>query len=207
MATDSTTQLQHLLNRINAGDQPARDELISRACERLRRLTRKVFQDFQRVRRFEDSADVLQNSVLRLMRRLRTVSVSSVADFFCLAAREIRLELLDLVRHYYGPAGTGTNLAPALRAPNDDGSELDHAMEGADSKYNPSELSFWTEFHAEVEKLPEKERAVFDLLWYHGMAQEEAAAVLTTSLSTLKRDWLAARLRLRPFFENETFSA
>src|ERR1700752_2967339 len=108
MEADSTTQLQNLIDRINAGDCKAREELIGRACERLRRLTAKILQDYRRLRRFEDEDDVLQNVVLRLMRRLRAVSVTSVADFFYLAAREIRLELIDLARRYYGPSGQGT---------------------------------------------------------------------------------------------------
>jgi RNA polymerase sigma-70 factor (ECF subfamily) len=44
--------------------------------------------------------------------------------------------------------------------------------------------------------MPEAEREVFDLLWYQGMTQEEAADLLGLSLSTVRRRWQAARLRL-----------
>jgi RNA polymerase sigma-70 factor (ECF subfamily) len=48
-----------------------------------------------------------------------------------------------------------------------------------------------------VEALPEPERAAFDLLWYQGLTQEEAAQVLGVSISTVKRRWLDARLSLQ----------
>jgi RNA polymerase sigma-70 factor (ECF subfamily) len=54
----------------------------------------------------------------------------------------------------------------------------------------------WSEFHAQVDGLPREERDVFDLLWYQGLTQAEAAAVLEISLRTVKRRWLAARVGL-----------
>jgi hypothetical protein len=41
---------------------------------------------------------------------------------------------------------------------------------------SPEELERWTEFHCQVEALPAEGREVFDLLWYHELTQEEAAA-------------------------------
>src|SRR5437764_1134251 len=57
-------------------------------------------------------------------------------------------------------------------------------------------LAIWSEFHQRVDALPEEEREVFDLLWYQGLTQPNAAAVLGISEATLKRRWLAARQRL-----------
>jgi RNA polymerase sigma-70 factor (ECF subfamily) len=47
-----------------------------------------------------------------------------------------------------------------------------------------------------VEALPEGERAVFDLLWYQGLTQAEAAVVLNVSEPTIRRRWRSARLHL-----------
>jgi RNA polymerase sigma-70 factor (ECF subfamily) len=55
---------------------------------------------------------------------------------------------------------------------------------------------FWTEFHEAVEALPDKERQVFELLWYQEMTQAEAATVLQIADSTIRRHWLSARRRL-----------
>ncbi len=43
------------------------------------------------------------------------------------------------------------------------------------STFDPIKLSSWTEFHEYVEKLPEEERILFDLLWYEGLTLQEAA--------------------------------
>jgi RNA polymerase sigma factor (sigma-70 family) len=74
---------------------------------------------------------------------------------------------------------------------------VDAMEEPFDSTYEPRRLADWTEFHGKVEQLPEQERQVFDLLWYQGLSQSEAAAVLRVSVPTIKRRWLSARLRLK----------
>ena len=40
------------------------------------------------------------------------------------------------------------------------------------------------------------EREVFDLLWYHGLTQDEAAALIGVSVRTVKSRWRSARLRI-----------
>ena len=60
----------------------------------------------------------------------------------------------------------------------------------------PQHLAVWEEFHERAAALPDEEGAVFDLIWYNGLSQAEAAEVLNVSLSTVKRRWQAARLRL-----------
>src|SRR5205814_8852309 len=68
----TTILLQDCLDRWRAGDEKARDELIGRSCERLRRLTRTILHaDFGRVRAAEETDDVLQTAVVRLMNALR----------------------------------------------------------------------------------------------------------------------------------------
>lgn len=195
----SPSHLQALVDRLNRGDLSARDELIGQACERLRRLTRRLMQDFRRVRAFEESDDVVQNAAVRLMRRLRARPPASVAEFFRQAAREIRCELIDLARSHYGPHGMGANLARP--APRGGGETPPAPADPADTTNDPARLASWTELHQRVEALPEEEQAVFDLLWYQGLSQEEAAGVLGVSLATVKRRWLSARLRLQELLE------
>jgi RNA polymerase sigma-70 factor (ECF subfamily) len=201
MADASTTQLQNLIDHLNAGDPLARKELINRSCDRLRRLTGRMLRDFGRVRRWEDTDDVLNNALLRLYKTLDTAAPESVQHFFRLAALQIRRELIELVRHYYGPQGPGANYeshAPRL-ADNAAGQE----MEKGTTTQEPARLTVWNEFHEKVETLPEPERAVFDLLWYQEMTQAEAAKVLNVSEPTVKRRWLAARTRLGQYLKQE----
>lgn len=195
MANDSSTQLQVWLDRLQAGDAAARAQLINRACERLRRLTLTMLRDFPRLRAYEEAEDVLQNAVLRLLRALDVVTPATTADFFRLAAQQIRRELLDLTRHYFGPCGQAAHAVPALS--HDGPDSTPSGAVPSDSTFDPGRLARWTEFHRSAEALPEDERAVFDLIWYQGLTQAETAEVLRVSAATVKRRWVAARLHLQ----------
>jgi RNA polymerase sigma-70 factor (ECF subfamily) len=196
MGDHSSVQTQGLIDRMNAGDAKARDELIAHASQRLYKLTRRMFEDFGRVKRWADTDDVLQNSMFRLLRALEAVRLDSAAEFYRLATCQIRRELLDMARHYFGPEGLGANHA-SVAGNARQGMQAGPAIDPANSTLDPGALSQWTEIHALVERLPEEERDVFDLLWYHEMTQDEAASLLRVSVPTIKRRWLAARLRLQ----------
>jgi RNA polymerase sigma-70 factor (ECF subfamily) len=192
MTGDFTSQLQGLIDRLAAGDQSARDELIGRAYDRLRRLARKMLRKFPHVGGFEESSDVLHDSLPRLIRALEVVPPASVAQFFALASRQMHWELLDMAKRYAGrEAPRGEQIAARANggAPNAEAATAD----------SPSSLASWTDFHRAVESLPEKERDVFDLLYYQELAHAEAAALLHVSESTVRRLWLSARRRLGAF--------
>ena len=63
----------------------------------------------------------------------------------------------------------------------------------ADDSENPCNLAEWTEFHQQVDALPEDEREVFNLLWYGELTQAEAAEILGIAVRTVIRRWQAAR--------------
>jgi len=192
-----TMVIQACLDRLQAGDESARQELIRCACGRLERLTRKMLRGWPRVHRWEQTADVLQNSLVRLHRSLSEAKPSCPLEFFRLAALQIRRELHDLAKHYYGPRGLGANHATAVwKSPSGQrsGDRVHCDPCGADE--DPANLAAWAEFHAQVEGLPDTQREVFDLLWYQEMPQVEAARLLGISERTLKRRWASARLQL-----------
>src|SRR4051812_18581982 len=95
-----STKLQGWLERIRAGDAAAREELLRCVGERLEALTRTMLRGFPAVKRWDDTGDVFQGAVLRLLRCLRDVEMASTRDFMNLAAVQIRRELLDLARLY-----------------------------------------------------------------------------------------------------------
>ncbi|OAI40917.1 hypothetical protein AYO40_04035 [Planctomycetaceae bacterium SCGC AG-212-D15] len=183
-----TTQLQGLLERLAAGEPDAPEALIRRSCERLRKLTRVMLRGYPGVKRWAETDDVLQSALMRLLRSLKEVRPSTPKDFFALATLQIRRELIDLARHYFGPQGTARR--HASHGP--DGTPPDPA----DSAAEPSELAEWCEFHKLVEELPEAEREVVGLVYYHGMTQAEAAAVLGVTVRTVQRRWHASLLTL-----------
>src|SRR5205809_988660 len=54
----------------------------------------------------------------------------------------------------------------------------------------------WAELHALVQGLPDEEQAVTDLIFYQGLTQEEAAALLGVDVRTVQRRWQRARRKL-----------
>lgn len=190
-----TTRLQNWLELARNGDADLRGEIIEHACERLRVLAHKMLRHYPGVRRWCQTDDVLQNAMLRLHRSLAEVRPESASQFYGLAATQIRRELIDLARHYYGAEGEGANH-------HTDGGR---AAERKTDQHRPDTVVDWTEFHQQVDKLPEEQREVVNLLWYEDLSQPEAAEVLGVSLATLKRRWQAARMAMYEALKNHEF--
>lgn len=184
-----STIIQACLDRLRDGDEAARTEVLSAVSGRFLKLTRKMLKDEPRVGRWEEAEDVCQNALLRLHRSLADVQPATVRDFFRLAATQIRRELIDLARHYYGPEGQGAHHASQTGASSD---TPPCQNQPGELSLEPSRLAMWTEFHRQIDSLPEEEKEVFDLLWYQGLKQAEAAQILGASERTLQRRWHAA---------------
>jgi RNA polymerase sigma factor (sigma-70 family) len=196
---DHSTEIQRCIDRLRSGEPSAHNELLTHASARLTRLTRKMLRDFPGVHRWEETDDVLQNSCLRLTRALGELQLPTAADFFRLAAAQIRRELLDLARRYSGPRGLARNLVSSTGT----GNVLAASPNPLDSTHDPDRLDVWTEFHRAAESLPATNRAVFDLIFYQGLSQAEAAAVLGVAEITVKRRWREARMRLVQALDGE----
>jgi RNA polymerase sigma-70 factor (ECF subfamily) len=194
MSEATATQLSDLIRRMNAGDPTVRDQLMERAYARLRRLARKMLRDFSRVERWAEADDVLQESVVHLLRALNEVPLGSATEFFRLAAMQIRRELLDLVRRFYGPEGIGVRHASDIATTRSDGTLP--PCEISTGTFAPAKLAAWSEFHERVDGLPGPQQQLFDLLWYQGFSQAEAALLLNVSESTVKRRWVEAKVQL-----------
>ncbi len=189
MADDPTVHLQRCLERLQAGDESARNDLLNGVCERLRRLTQAMLRDYRRLKRWEQTDDVLQSALLRLYRALESVAPATLREFYRLAALQIRRELIDLARHYFGPESAGIHHLSS------DG-EVPTVAGPADSTDRPDRLADWAEFHEQAGKLPDEEQEVFDLLWYQELTHAQAAALLNVSTKTVQRRWHSACLRL-----------
>jgi RNA polymerase sigma factor (sigma-70 family) len=186
------------MERLKQGDLAARDALIRHAGAQLERLTRKMLKDFPGVKRWVETDDVFQSAALRLLRALQAVSPPSTSDFFRLAAEIIRRELIDLARRFQGPQGIGANHDSR------GGEESGNApIDPADFSGEPTRLLGWTEFHAQVDSLPEDERDVMNLLFYQGLKQAEAAELLGVSVRTVQNRWRSALLKLHEVLKDQ----
>lgn len=184
------TQFRSLLDALRRGDTGARDSLLAHASDRLLILTRRMFRGRTGLRRWEQTDDIFQNAMLRLHRALGEVPVESVRHFFNLATAQIRRELIDLGRKHFGPHGIGRNHHTDHQPGDERGGAL-HAV-----ACEPCDLAEWTAFHERAHMLQDQEREVFDLLYYEGISQDEAAAILGCSIRTIRRRWNEAKLRL-----------
>ena len=200
--SEQTSNIQYLVDRLLQGDESAREELIACTWDRLMRLTRKISHDFPNVRRWEQTEDVYQNASVRLWKALDKVQLNDARHFLRLAAEKIRFELIDLARHYYGPMGEGANHATQLNPAGERSNDLREVNEGVVTS-DPSKLLQWAEFHVQVDQLPQEEREVFDLLWYHEVSQDEAAKMIGVNVRTIKRRWRNAKLNLHDRLSND----
>src|SRR5438105_2989335 len=141
--TDSTSQpplMQQWLHQAVAGDAAATDALLRHFDARMTALARRMLGNFGRVKRWADTDDVLQNALLRLLGALREVRPATPRYFLALATLQIRRELIDLARHFYGPEGTGAN--HDSQANRDSGHP--GPAEPADRSHEPSAMAQWT---------------------------------------------------------------
>ncbi len=137
---DTSTLIQGCIDRLRTGDESARAELLSCASDRLARMARKMLKGYPGVARWEEADDIAQNALIRLDRALRAVAPPTARDFFRLAAAEVRRELIDLARHYYGPRGLGAHHASQAEHA---GSSGDREARAARRRTRPTIRASW----------------------------------------------------------------
>lgn len=175
-----TVQMHDLVARTRQGDRAAEDRLVRAILGRFENLARRMLQRFPAVRGAEETADVVQGALVRLLRAVRAVTPATTRDFFNLAAEQIRRQLLDLSRrHRRG--------RPAqLPSPDDSNADVPDSAPGA------ADLDRWEQFHAAVDGLPAEQREVVGLTFYHGWTQAQIAELFQVDERTVRRRWHAA---------------
>jgi RNA polymerase sigma-70 factor (ECF subfamily) len=189
-----TRVLNEQIALIRQGDSAARNEVIRRAQRRLEKIAKRMLRGYPGVKRWVETGDVLQNALIRLMRALESVTPTSTREFYGLAARQIRRELIDMARSFSGPHGLGANHASGAMIPKD--GDPPSSVEPADMRTG-DDLDRWRAFHEAVELLPVEEREVFSLIYYHGWKQAQIAELFDKEERTIRRWWTAACARLK----------
>jgi RNA polymerase sigma-70 factor (ECF subfamily) len=164
--------------------------LLRGTCANLERLARQMLRRFPGVGRHAQTGDVLNSSLMRLLRCLEQVQPPSMRDFYTLAAAQIRRELLDLVRHFARLNRHEVALDPGSAG-------------GAAAAEDSAELERWERFHEGWEKLPAEEREVMALRYYHGWTEEQVAELFGVSVRTVQRRWQNAQVKLHALMRQE----
>jgi len=197
------TWLRELSSRDPASPSPgddlarraARDGIIALAIEHMRRVAHRMLRGFPQVRRWDETDDVVQNAALRLSRALEQVAPRDGRHLLALVAIEVRRELIDLARKYGGAESFASNQETNVVLIG--GRDVLKVGAVADPHEDcPATLSTWTHFHEAAGRLPDDERELFDLVWYVGVKQDEAAALLGCSVRTVRRRWEAVKRHL-----------
>ncbi len=185
----NSVMLQRCIDRWQAGDRTAADELLRAAGTRLERLARRMCRSFPNVRERTEVGDVLQNSMIRLLRTLRSMRPKTTRDFFNLAAVHIRRELLDLARHYRGKRWVAIDVLGE--------DEPHHVPRTEPAAPTADDFDLWARFHEAVDRLPTDEREVVGLVFYHGWTQGRIADLFQVDERTIRRRWATAIDRIR----------
>ena len=158
-SNSSTLEVKDWLARWRDGDRAALDRLIDHAARRLHVLASRMLNGHPALRRWTDTGDVQQNALLRLMRAMEDLRPASARDFYGLATLQIRRELIDLGRHFFGPQGLGKNHASQAAGRLSGAAQLDPQ----DNSLEPASLAQWSELHEQIDACPL--RSVKSSIW------------------------------------------
>jgi RNA polymerase sigma factor (sigma-70 family) len=189
--TEVTGRVETLIERLKDGDTSAREELIVVTTERMRQWTTHFKKDY-RNHPLAQTEDVFQNAVISLWKALESVEINDAQHYFRLAAKKIRQELLDLSRQLKSNKYNQRHLESLVNQSDDDEDRSDFLTPAA----KESESADPTGIHEIVEGLPDEEREIVDLLYYHGFKQVEAAKLLDVDVRTIRRRWRKVRMNI-----------
>lgn len=186
----NTNELQAWVVNLQTGRPNAAEPTLRKIVAKVERFAAAMFKKFPRVGRFVDLDDVVQNTMIRLLAAFLATRPESRQHFYALANELIRRELLDLVKHYYGPRGHGTNVTNvAVGAAAGELAPL--APDAAE------ELDRIAAFQAAVAELPHEEREAIGLTYYHDWSQQEIADLFKVKVRTVQRLLASARSKLK----------
>lgn len=172
--SDETIQLQRGIEKLNAGDPAVRGELLNIACGQLMRLTSQLREEFSR----SGHGELPQMSLEDLFAGVSTRLYESL----------VRVPIKD-TRHFYQIASI--EIRREL---------IDLCRRGKTS--GNRELQQLAAFYDCVDSLPERQREVFELIWYHEIPRGDVAELLGAEVAEIKRLWRSARLTLHDRLED-----
>ncbi len=192
MDGETTSDLVDLIERLGKGDDHAGRLLLERAHQRLVRIAATIFRaDFPALHQRHELESVVSETWLRLDSSLEAARPRTVDEFFGLVIVKVRRVLLDMARRQQR-ADRGRRY-PAIEGA---GPDAPGGCEPDDTSHEPGRLALLAEFHEQVAGLAGEERRVFELLYYGGLTQAEAARATGLHPRKVCRLWFSATQRL-----------
>jgi RNA polymerase sigma factor (sigma-70 family) len=188
MSGDTTADVERLIERLRNGDDSARRALLERVVHRLHRIARStVRKEFPRLLPRHEVNSVVDEAWMRLMKALETTRPETAAEFYSLMFYKVRQVLLDMARRQ-----TRDDARCQQEPDEPEDSDASPGGDEGDTTHDPARLALWTEFHLQVNNLPDQQRLVFDFHFYAGVPQAEIARLLDLHPKQVSRLWLAA---------------
>jgi len=180
----------------SVGNEAAiREQLFGIAYARMHSLAHRMIRGYPQVRRWDETADVVQAAALRLHRALEAVELRDARHLLRLTALQIRRELLDLARKHSSPESAAahheTNVLSTA-----DGVLMQVDLATDEAAEPATRLEPWTRLHDAVAALDADDRELFDLVWFLGATQHEIATLTGSSPRTVRRQWESIKCRL-----------
>lgn len=184
MGLFSSRDVTRLLAEWNQGDETARDALMAVVYEELRRVARRQLLR-ERPDHTLQSAALVNEAYLRLVRQQEPPKWQNRAHFFGVAAQMMRHILVDHARNRLRvKRGAG---APRIA----------FDPELAPDRKNELDLVWLDDALNRLAALDSEQSRLVELRFFAGLSIEETAEVMQVSPATVKREWATARAWLQ----------
>jgi RNA polymerase sigma-70 factor (ECF subfamily) len=199
-----STETQHLLDGARRGDDAARNALLERHREALRRMIGLRIDPV--LRRRVDASDVVQEVLVDAHRRLTEYLASAGMPFQLWLRHLARDRLIDAHRRHRTAARRSIDREQPLESPRfGDESALDLAALARDRELTPAAAATHRElelrFYAAIESLDETDREIVLMRHFEHLSNQEAAQALGLSEPAAGMRYLRAMRRLRTLLE------
>lgn len=174
-----THDVTRLLEFVNAGDEDARDRLVTVVYDELRRLAESYLRRERSGHTLQPTA-LVNEAWLKLADQTR-VEWKGRAHFFGIAAQAMRRILVDHHRRRAATRrGGGQRMVTLVEDP-------------AQTFADPLDFIALDEALIELAEMDERAARIVELRFFGGLSVEETAEVMSLSTPTVKRDWRTAK--------------
>jgi RNA polymerase sigma factor (TIGR02999 family) len=173
-------ELTHILDRARVGDEQARDELLARMYDELKRVAGRMMTRERSDHTLSPTA-VVHEAVIRLLGEEIFERAEDRGFVLASAARAMREVLIDHARR----RGAGRRGGKWRRVP----------LDGVVDYFEEQGLDV-VAVHESLDRLAamsERQAQVMTLRYFAGMTVPEVAAALDVAVVTVERDWRLAR--------------
>jgi RNA polymerase sigma factor (TIGR02999 family) len=188
MSTPPEKTVDPLLRRVREGDEQAAEQLWEETYDKLLRLAERILVNGGS--EFFSPSELVSEAYL-VMRPEDGLQVESKRHFFRIAARAMRNVIVRTVRKEYAQ---GRELEGAFAPMSSDSLGDAEAFIAIEEALNA------------LEQISSRAKQVVELLLFGGLTVEEAAKVLSISTRTVKYEWRAAKILIKPYLAKQELS-